>query len=103
MATFTIVVSSRIMKNPVVRTTSTSHGLVRACAMSSPQQFMSRTHSCNPLQLDCGDLALEAANPIALRFEHGDLVLQLDQRQPRHAAVQELGHDPGQLLCERIE
>ena len=30
MATFTIVVSSRIMKNPVVNTTSTSHGLVRA-------------------------------------------------------------------------
>src|SRR6266850_2356632 len=33
IATLTIVVSSMIMKNPVVKTASTSHGLVRAWDM----------------------------------------------------------------------
>ena len=36
MATLTMVVSSRIMKNPLVSTTRTNQGLVRACAMTPP-------------------------------------------------------------------
>src|ERR1700730_5451645 len=37
MATFTIVVSSMIMKKPLTRTTSTTHGLERASVIPNPQ------------------------------------------------------------------
>ena len=37
IATLTIVVSSMIMKKPVVKTSSTSHGLVRASAIPNSQ------------------------------------------------------------------
>src|ERR1700674_1499059 len=98
IATFTIVVSSRIMKNPVVKTTSTSHGLVRACAMPSPQHFMPGIDSGLPLQSSFLDLELELADPFALCFEHRDLVLQLDERQPGYAGCSKLTHDMGQLF-----
>ena len=85
IATFTIVVSSRIMKNPVVSTTRTSHGLVRAWAMLPPQRFMAGIDSDLPLQLAFVDLSLQLADPLALGVEHRDLVLDLDQRQAAHA------------------
>src|SRR5215831_16364072 len=79
IATFTIVVSSMIMKKPVVRTSSTSHGLVRAWGISPPQLFMSGWDSGPPLQLSVGDLLRELAHPSALRLDERDLVLELDQ------------------------
>src|ERR1700730_4309471 len=45
MATFTIVVSSMIMKKPVTRTTSTTHGLARASAIPNSQPVVCRIDS----------------------------------------------------------
>src|SRR5713101_4050309 len=66
--------------------------------MPSPQHFMPGTHSGFPLQPSVGDLALELADPFALRLEHRDLVLQLDESQPRHTGRSQLSHNSGQLL-----
>src|SRR6266700_3547515 len=79
IATFTIVVSSRIMKKPVVSTTRTNQGLVRALAMVPPKPFLTGADSHFPLQLALYDFALELADPFPLRIEHRDLVLHLDQ------------------------
>src|SRR5712692_865603 len=64
MATLTIVVSNRIMKNPLVKTTRTNQGLVRACAMTSPYHLVAGIDSDLPLQLG---------------VEHRDLVFHLDE------------------------
>src|SRR5437016_4225884 len=88
MATFTIVVSSMIMKKPVVKTRSTSQGLVRARAMSIPQLFMGGADSARfPFQLSSVDLIRKIGRPSALSSQHCDLVLELDQRQPRDALL----------------
>src|SRR5450759_363735 len=71
--------------------------------MPSPQHFMAGTHSSPPFQRAFSDLALELANPISLRLQHRDLVLQLDERQPRHPAGVQLAHDLGQLLRRRAK
>jgi hypothetical protein len=47
MATFTIVVSSMIMKKPVTKTTSTTHGLLRLSAIPSPQPHLRAFDSAN--------------------------------------------------------
>src|SRR2546423_15024839 len=103
IATFTIVVSSRIMKKPVVSTSNTSQGLERALAMVPPQRFMAGVHSHFPLQLAFGDLAFELDDPFAFRVEHCDLVLDLDQGETGNAFGDqfpvhqfELGDDPGE-------
>src|SRR5260370_25330652 len=93
IATFTIVVSSRIMKKPVVKTTKTSQGLVRACAMLPPQPFMAGIDSDLPLQLSIVDFRCDLAHPVALRRDHRDLVLELDQRQACVTAGQQLIED----------
>src|SRR5438132_5259495 len=103
IATFTIVVSSRIMKNPVVKTSRTSHGLVRAGAMSAPQPFDVARHSGAPLQLSVRDLACDLQNPLPLRLEHRDLVLQLDERQPLQPMRLQVFQDERQLRDRRAE
>src|SRR5690348_17966406 len=82
IATLTIVVSSMIMKNPVVRTSSTNHGLVRACAMFPPQHFISGATAGPPLQLSVRDLLRDLVDPRPLGLEDRDLVLELDHREP---------------------
>src|SRR5690349_3309338 len=81
IATLTIVVSSMIMKNPVVRTSRTNHGLVRACAMFPPQHFIAGDAAGPPLQLSVRDLLRDLVNPCPLGLQDRDLVLQLDHRQ----------------------
>src|SRR3954468_2997915 len=81
IATLTIVVSSMIMKNPEVKTSRTSHGLVRARAMSPPQSNKVSVGSDLPLQLSVVDLFPEVEHPPALGFEHRDLVLELNECQ----------------------
>src|ERR1700732_2389798 len=66
--------------------------------MSSPQHFMPGTNSGLPLQPAFSNVALELAAPGALRVEHRDLVLQLDESQPCHACCSQVGHDPGELV-----
>src|SRR5437879_13240598 len=97
------------MKNPVVKTSRTSHGLVRACAMSSPQCFKAVHHSGAPLQPSFRYLVRDLANPFALRIEHRDLVLELDQRETHEAMrlllvqdSRELGDGRAQCWVERI-
>src|SRR5882672_12118546 len=100
IATFTIVVSSRIMKNPVVKTKRTSQGLVglvRACAMSPPQPFKVMHHSGAPLQPPLCDFVRDLEHPLALRLEHRDLVLQLDQSKPPQTVRLQLLEDVRQL------
>src|SRR5437762_13478117 len=63
IATLTIVVSSMIMKNPEVRTSRTSQGLVRARAMSPPQPNQVGIASDLPLQLSVVDLSLDVDDP----------------------------------------
>src|SRR2546421_9523756 len=103
IATFTIVVSSRIMKNPVVKTSRTSHGLVRACAMSPPQPFNVAHHSGAPLQPSIRYLVRDLANPFALRFQHRDLVLQLDQSESLEAVPLQLVENSRELGDGRPE
>src|SRR4029077_4413061 len=103
IATFTIVVSSRIMKKPVVKTSKTSQGLVRACAMSPPQPLMAGIDSDLPLQLSVIDFFCDLAHPIAFRPDHRDLVLELDQHQSRVAAGQQLIEDVGKLCDHRLK
>src|SRR5437773_7991577 len=79
IATFTIVVSSMIMKNPVVKTRSTSHGLVRARAMFPPQLFIVGIDTDVPLQPSVVDLFFQIGDPPALGIVHRDLVFELDQ------------------------
>src|SRR5438445_11668204 len=87
------------MKNPVVKTTRTSQGLVRAGAMSPPQRFMVGIEPDFPFQSAVIDFLFEVVDPLAFRIEHCDLVLELDQRQPAHSVVSELGEDTGKLFC----
>src|SRR5512135_3647034 len=103
MATFTIVVSSRIMKNPVVRTTRMSQGLVRARAMRSPQPFHAGINSGIPLQRSVSDLALQLFDPYPLGVEHRDLVLELDEREPGDTIRPQLAHDACELVDGRAE
>ncbi len=49
MATFTIVVSSMIMKKPVTNTTSTTHGLERFCAIPCSEPYLDAFDSANSL------------------------------------------------------
>src|SRR5467141_4906310 len=104
MATFTIVVSNRIMKNPVVKTKSTSQGLVRACAMSPPQAFNVIDLSGSPLQPSVGDLLRDLYDPVTLGFQHCDLVFHLDQGEALQAMPLQFAQNPRQLGdggCER--
>src|SRR5919204_3993035 len=71
MATFTIVVSSMIMKKPVVRTRSTSHGLVRAWAMPNPQLLVVRIDSARKRLLEPVHVPVAPELP-ALLGEVGD-------------------------------
>src|SRR5579859_3833501 len=103
MATFTIVVSSRIMKKPVVKTNRTSHGLVRAWAMPSPQPLSAGIDSDGPLQPAFCDFALQLSDPGALGVEHRDLVLELDEGEPGDAVRPQLAHDPRELVDGRSE
>src|SRR5439155_11633566 len=103
IATFTIVVSSMIMKKPVVKTSKTSHGLVRACAMSPPQLCVVGIDSDLPLQLAFGDFLLEIADPPAFGVEHRDLVLELDESETADASRAELGHDLVQLFRRGLQ
>src|ERR1044072_2984959 len=94
IATLTIVVSSMIMKNPEVRTSSTNHGLVRACAMSPPyatQRGEVRIAPDLPLQPSFLDLFLEVDHPFAFGLEHRDLVIEVDAREPGESQVAALG------------
>jgi hypothetical protein len=59
---------------------------------------MSGIDSGLPFQFAFGDLALELADPFALCVQHRDLVLQLDDRQPRHAGCSQVTHHVGQLF-----
>src|SRR6266536_4069861 len=103
IATLTIVVSSMIMKNPEVRTSRTSHGLVRARAMSPPQSNQVGMASDLPLQLSFVDLSFEIDDPPAFGLEHGDLVLELDEGQAGHAHFAHLGHDSVELFDLRLQ
>src|SRR5579864_5062907 len=103
MATFTIVVSKRIMKKPVVSTSRTSHGLVRACAMPTPQLFMAGVDSGVPLQRSVGDLVRDSQHPGALGLEHRDLVFQLDQQQPSVAFPEQLVEDVRKFRDRRAQ
>src|SRR5439155_7529379 len=103
IATLTIVVSSRIMKNPVVRTSSTSQGLVRARAMSPPETFKVGNASDSPLQPSVVDLFLQVADPFALRVEHRDLVFELDQREAAQPLGAKVGQDVVELFGGRLQ
>src|SRR6266702_2567937 len=98
IATFTIVVSSMIMKNPVVKTRSTSHGLVRARAMFPPQLFIVGIATDVPLQLSLIDLFFQVAHPPALGVEHRDLVFELDEGKAADTLSPNLGKDSVELF-----
>src|SRR5258706_14794796 len=91
------------MKKPRVSTTRTTQGLLRACAMFPPQPFMAGTHSDLPLQLSVSDLLFQFPHPLALGVEHRDLVLDLDEGQPRHAVTKELSQDGLELFDDHVE
>src|SRR5579872_1305474 len=106
IATLTIVVSRRIMKNPVVSTNKTSHGLVDlvgACAMPSPQLLIAGVDSGPPLQLSVPYLPGDLADPTPLRLEDRDLVLELDQRQSRVTRGQKFIEDVCELGDHPVE
>src|SRR5438309_1681092 len=105
IATFTIVVSSRIMKNPVVKTSSTSHGLVRARAMSPPEPFIVGIASDLPLQPAFVDFLLEVANPSALgghdpavSLQYVDRVVKGAEIEPDELVLVTLPHRRGKLV-----
>src|SRR5713101_223389 len=103
MATLTMVVSSRIMKNPLVRTTRTNHGLVRACAMTSPYHLVAGIDSDLPLQLAVDNFPFELAHPLALGVEHRDLVFHFDERQSRQSLPVQLSEHVFELRDQGIE
>src|SRR5487761_1155719 len=91
MATFTMVVSSRIMKKPAHSTTSTSQGLARARDMCTPRFSFGGADTDHPLQLAFRDFQLQVAHPLALHLAHRDCVLDLDDRKPPQASRPQLG------------
>src|SRR5258708_31921653 len=71
--------------------------------MPSPQHFMPGTNSGLPLQPAFRDLGFELADPVALCVDHRDLVLQLDESEPRYARCTQLPHYSGQLFRLGVE